>query len=445
MKIKTPALILTVIISLLLSACSTLKSASAETGLTASGFIAADTIRVAPEIGGKVVSIAVAEGDSLQAGDVLFNLDDEVLLAQVKQAQAAVDLANVSLDAANAQLATTQAQYDVVVQQARLADQQNRANSWTTTSLQVSDLPVWYYQKSELLTAVEVEVQVANQELETEQANLDHELKNASNGDFVAAENRLAQAQAAYTSADRTLEQAKAASDNTALVSAAQEQLDADKAELDASKLEYERMLSSSAADAVLETRARLSVVQARRDQAMDMLTALQTGGDTLQVKAARAAVSQAETAVAQAKANQAQAQAALELVQLQQPRMVIKAPAKGVVLSLNIKAGELVSAGVVALTLGRLDEVNLTVYVPEDKYGQVSLGQSVSIAVDSIPNRKFSGTVQYISDEAEFTPRNVQTVEGRQSTVYAVKIRVPNSDLALKPGMPADVDFNIP
>jgi HlyD family secretion protein len=162
-------------------------------------------------------------------------------------------------------------------------------------------------------------------------------------------------------------------------------------------------------------------------------------------VKAARAAVSQAETAVAQAKANQAQAQAALELVQLQQPRMVIKAPAKGVVLSLNIKAGELVSAGVVALTLGRLDEVNLTVYVPEDKYGQVSLGQSVSIAVDSIPNRKFSGTVQYISDEAEFTPRTVQTVEGRQSTVYAVKIRVPNSDLALKPGMPADVDFNIP
>jgi multidrug resistance efflux pump len=442
MKIKTPALFLIVFFSLLFSACSALKSDSAEAGLTASGFIAADTIRIASEIGGKVTSIAVAEGDSLQAGDVLFSLDDEVLLAQIKQAQAAVDLANTTLDAANAQLVTTQAQYDVAAQQARLADQQNRASAWTTTSLQVSDLPVWYYQKSELLTAVEAEVEVANHELEAEQANLDHELKNASNGDFVAAENRLAQAQAAYTSSDRTLEQAKAANENTALVSAAQEQLDADKAELDAAKLEYDRMLTSSAADAVLEARARLSVARARRDQAMDMLTALQTGDDMLQLKAAAAAVSQAETAVAQAKANQAQAQAALELVQLQQPRMVIKAPVKGVVLSLNTKAGELVSAGAVALTLGQLDEVNLTVYVPEDQYGQISLGQSVSLTVDSIPDRKFSGTVQYISDVAEFTPRNVQTSEGRQSTVYAVKIRVPNPDQALKPGMPADVEF---
>ena len=499
MKIKTPVLILSVIAALLLGACSLLDGDSSEDGLTASGFIAADTIRVAPEISGKIVSIAVAEGDKVQAGDELFRLDDEVVFAQIEQAQAAVDLADVSLEAANAQLATARSQYDVVVQQARLADQENRSSAWTTTSLQVSDLPVWYYQKGELMTAVQAEVDVANQELETEQANLDQELKNASNDDFVASETRLAQAQAAYTSSERTLEQAKAAgdddalvsaaqeqvdfdkaeleraksakrndaqvsaaqeqldasiakldaakaaNDNDALVSAAQEQLNSDKAELDAARLEYERMLSTSAADSVLEARARLSVAQARRDQIMDMLAALQTGEEALQVKAARAAVIQAETAVAQAQANQVQAQAALNLVQLQQPRMVIKAPAEGVVLSLNNQVGELVAAGVVTLTLGQLEEVNLTVYVPEDKYGQVSLGQSVSVSVDSIPNRKFAGTVQYISDEAEFTPRNVQTVEGRQSTVYAVKIMIPNSDLALKPGMPADVNFIIP
>jgi HlyD family secretion protein len=445
MKIRTPVLILIVIFSILFSACSALKSDSAETGLTASGFIAADTIRVAPEISGKVVSIAVAEGDSVQEGDILFSLDDELLLAQINQAQAAVDLADVSLEASNAQLATAQAQYDVIIQQARLADQQIRSSAWTTPTLQVSNLPAYYYQKSELLTAADAEVLVANQDLETEQANLEEVLKNASNGDFVAAENRLSQAQVAYDSADLTLQMAKAADNDTYLETAAQEQLDAAKAELEAARLDYDRMLTSSSADTVLEARANLAVAQTQRDNAMDILASLQTGEDALQVETARAAVSQAETAVAQAQANQAQAQAALELVQLQQPRMVIKAPAKGVVLSLNTKAGELVSAGVVALTLGKLDEVNLTVYVPEDKYGQVSLGQSVSIKVDSIPGSTFSGTVQYISDEAEFTPRNVQTVEGRQSTVYAVKIRVPNSDLALKPGMPADVDFNIP
>lgn len=444
MKTKTPVLILIVIFTLLLASCSALED-SADSGLAASGFIAADSIRVAPELSGKVVSVDVAEGDSVLAGDALFSLDDEVLLVQVDQAQAAVDLADVSLQAANAQLSAAQAQYDVVVQQARLADQQVRASAWMTSTLDVSDLPVWYYQKGELLTAAEAEVQAASQDLQLEQANLDVVLKDASNGDFVAAEARLAQAQAAYDSASLTLQQAQAADSNADLEKAAQELLDAAAADLDAAKMDYERMLSTSAADAVLEARADLAVAQTRLDYATDILASLQTGEEALPVEAARAAVAQAETAVSLAKANQVQAQAALDLVKLQQPRMVIKAPAPGVVLSLNTKAGELVSAGAVALTLGQLDEVNLTVYVPEDKYGQVSLGQSVSVSVDSLPNRTFTGTVQYISDQAEFTPRNVQTAEGRQSTVYAVKIMIPNTDLALKPGMPADVDFNIP
>jgi HlyD family secretion protein len=445
MKIKTQSLILLVLLTLVISACSTAQKGDSSTGLTASGFIAADEVRVAPEASGKVTEITVSEGDSVQSGEVLFSLDDEVVLAQVNQAQAAANTAGASLDAANAQLAAAQAQYDVIAQQARLADQQNRDLVWNTTSLQVSDLPVWYFQKDELMSATQAEVEVASQDLKVEQANLDEELKKASNADFIGAENRLAQAQAAYTSADRTLQQANAAFDNTELVTAAQEQLDAARAELDAAKLVYDRMLSTIAAEAVKEARARLSVAQAHYDQSIDMLTGLQTGADSLQVKAAKTAVNQAETAVALAQANQAQAQAALDLVKLQQPRMIVKAPVAGVVLSSNFKAGELVSAGSVVLTLGNLDEVGLTVYVPEDKYGQVSLGQNVSITADSIPNRQFTGKVEYISDQAEFTPRNVQTAEGRQSTVYAVKIMVPNPDQALKPGMPADVDFNLP
>jgi len=83
---------------------------------------------------------------------------------------------------------------------------------------------------------------------------------------------------------------------------------------------------------------------------------------------------------------------------------------------------------------------VRLTVYVPEDKYGQIQLGQSVTITADSFPGESFDGQVIRIADEAEFTPRNVQTVEGRLATVYAVEILAPNPDLRLKPGMPADV-----
>jgi multidrug resistance efflux pump len=95
-------------------------------------------------------------------------------------------------------------------------------------------------------------------------------------------------------------------------------------------------------------------------------------------------------------------------------------------------------------VTVGKLDVVNLTVYIPEDVYGRIPVGQKVSIMVDSFPGETFYGEVIYIADEAEFTPRNVQTVEGRKATVYAVEIEIPNSGLKLKPGMPADVNFGI-
>jgi HlyD family secretion protein len=414
-------------------------------GLTASGFIASDNVRVAPEISGKVLTIDVAEGDSVQTGDVLFSIDDELLQAQAEQARAAVDLANASVEAANAQLSSAQVQYDLVVQQARLATAQQRATAWATPSPADFEQPNWYYGKSEQLAAAQAEVDAASQALSTEQANLSVELKDASNEDFVALEKRLAEARLTYQIAEQTLQQAQTASDRSALEPAAQDQLDAAKADLDTVQMEYDRMLSSEAATAVLDARAHVAVAQNRLDVAMDTLAGLQTGVDSLQVKAAQSAVTQAEKAVTQAEANLIQAQSALNLIDLQLKKCVVTAPSAGTVLSLNFKAGEVVSAGSVVLTLGSLEELNLTVYVPEDQYGQIRLGQEVSISVDSFPDQVFKGQVQYISDEAEFTPRNVQTVEGRKSTVFAVKISVPNTDQALKPGMPADVDFNLP
>ncbi|OQY18667.1 MAG: hypothetical protein B6I34_10435 [Anaerolineaceae bacterium 4572_32.1] len=104
-----------------------------------------------------------------------------------------------------------------------------------------------------------------------------------------------------------------------------------------------------------------------------------------------------------------------------------------------NIHEGELAAPGATLLTLGDLDKVTLTVYVPEDKLGQVYLGQDVQVRVDSFPERTFIGTVTAIAHEAEFTPRNVQTQEERVNMVFAVDVDIPNSDHALKPGLPAD------
>jgi multidrug efflux pump subunit AcrA (membrane-fusion protein) len=93
-------------------------------------------------------------------------------------------------------------------------------------------------------------------------------------------------------------------------------------------------------------------------------------------------------------------------------------------------------------MTLGRLDNLTITVYVPEDRYGELSLGQSATMTVDSFPGETFTATVSHIAEQAEFTPRNVQTMEGRTSTVFAIKLQVQDPGGKLKPGMPADVTF---
>ncbi len=120
-----------------------------------------------------------------------------------------------------------------------------------------------------------------------------------------------------------------------------------------------------------------------------------------------------------------------------------IRSSLDGVVLDRLFEPGELVTPGSTLYTVGNLYTLTLTVYVPEDRYGEVMLGHTYPVTVDSFPGRVFDGKVTHIADQAEFTPRNVQTVEGRKNTVFAIKLTLNNPDLALKPGMPADVNFS--
>jgi multidrug efflux pump subunit AcrA (membrane-fusion protein) len=90
-------------------------------------------------------------------------------------------------------------------------------------------------------------------------------------------------------------------------------------------------------------------------------------------------------------------------------------------------------------MTLADLDNLTLTIFVPEDQVGKVQIGQPVSVTVDAYPERVFPGTVTFIASQAEFTPKNVQTKEERVNMVFAVRVGLPNGDHALKPGMPAD------
>ncbi len=396
--------------------------------LKASGIISATEINIASQIGGTVVSVDVNEGSQVKKGDVLFQLDDALLQAQRDQASAAVTVAEKAVNSARIQ-------YDIAVNNARLQDQQNRINSWNIPQPEEFDLPVWYFDKEEKINSAKSEVDAAAADLDIERENLKKVLADNSSRDFLSAEKRLAKAQVAFLIADQVLTQANDAQDKEDISNYANDLYDTAKTELSSAQTDYNRLLTTQAATEVLEARARVRVAQERTDRAVDYLTSLESGDQSLMVQAADSGVQQAEAVLAQA-------QAALALIDIQMEKTIISSPTDGIVLTRNLEEGEMLVPGSVALTIGQLDEVSLTVYIPETEYGKIKLGDTVSITVDSFPGEIFSGTVTYISDQAEFTPRNVQTVDGRKTTVYAVKITVPNTNLELKPGMPADVIF---
>jgi len=416
------------VLAISLTGCQGING-NATSELKASGIISATEINIASQIGGTVVSVDVNEGDQVKKGDVLFQLDDALLQAQRNQASAAVTVAEKAVNSARIQ-------YDIAVNNARLQDQQNRINSWRIPQPDEFDLPVWYFDKEEKVNSAKAEVDAATADLEIEKESLVKVLADNTSQAFLSAEKRLADAQAAFLIADQVLTQANDAQDKEDISNYANDLYDTAKTELSSAQTDYKRLLTTQAATEVLEARARVRVAQERLDRAIDYLNSLESGDQSLMVQAADSGVQQAEAVLAQA-------QAALALIDIQLEKTTIKSPADGVVLTRNLEEGEMLVPGSVALIIGQLQEVSLTVYIPETEYGKIKLGDTVSITVDSFPGENFSGSVTYISDQAEFTPRNVQTVDGRKTTVYAVKITVPNTNLELKPGMPADVIFS--
>ena len=127
--------------------------------------------------------------------------------------------------------------------------------------------------------------------------------------------------------------------------------------------------------------------------------------------------------------------------IEIELARSEIKAPTDGILLRRLVQIGELAIPGAPLFTLANLEEVMLTVYVPEAELGQVSLGQKVKVTVDAYDD-VFLGEVTLIASQAEFTPRNVQTREERVHMVFAIKITLANADHRLKAGMPADAEF---
>ncbi len=113
--------------------------------------------------------------------------------------------------------------------------------------------------------------------------------------------------------------------------------------------------------------------------------------------------------------------------------------PINSYILVKSALAGEVVQIGAPVFTVVDLNNLWVTAYINERDLGRVKLNQKTEVKTDTFPNKIYSGWVSFISSVAEFTPKFIQTTEERVKLVYRIKVRVDNSSLELKPGMPAD------
>ena len=477
MKNRRTVIIVVVVLAVLIGGyygVQALKGGNSS-ALKASGTIEAVTVNVSPELAGKVQAVLVDEGQNVKQGDPLFQLDDTLLKAQQAASQAGLEQARSAALTAQAAYASAQAQYDISVTAAHNQAHATRLSDWLGKTPDYFNQPKWYFTQEEQLAAAQVEVAAAQANLTATQAKLEQVTNDLNNAAFVQAETRLSNARIAYLVARQVQIEGQAAgsgkspdqldasvypipyfapgyrvrikisqnlANNASLAYETQIAYDAATTELSQAQIAYNKLLNSQSASDVLRARAALSVANERVQTAQDRLNALQTGDNSPAVTAAGAVLEQAKSGAQQAQDAVAQAQANLDLLNAQLGKLVVKAPQDGVILTRNIEPGEYVQPGASALSMANLASLTITVYVPEDRYGQISLGQEAKVSVDSFPAQQFLAQVTTISDQAEFTPRNVQTVDGRSSTVYAVKLKVVDPEGRLKPGMPADVIF---
>jgi HlyD family secretion protein len=377
--------------------------------LTASGTIEAIEVGVASEVAGRVSEVLVETGQPVTAGQVLLRLDGRLLEVQRQNAKAAGEAAvaaaqleqtaaqqalddlhtNAPLAAAQAELTLAQARDELLKTQNRRTYQQpgNRATP-------------------ERIAAAEANLVLAERAVDMAEDHF------ANFADDPVDDPQRAQA---YSALDKA-RQAR----NTALAT-----------------LNWYTGRPTEIDQAILD--AAVAVAQANVDEATRRAEELSAGPDPQALTLAQARLNWANARLAAARA---EAILTLETLDLQLEKLLIRSPLDGVVTTRHVEPGEVLLAGAEALSIGQLARPTITVYLLEDRYGQVGVGDRVRVTTDSFPGQDFRGAVARIADRAEFTPRNVQTEEGRRTTVFAVEISVEDVTGRLKPGMPADVEF---
>ena len=404
-----------------------------------SGYIEADEIETAAETRGRITRLMVDEGDFVEAGQILVELDPVLLEAEMEQVEAKIAVAEAQLAKIEAgvraeEIAKAEAAIAVAEAQAEAAytrwqdaitlrdhpQELDLQIDAARTALELAELQIG--QRIPLKDAGEALWELGKQRWEFAYDEHGGCGTNPVTGwekcrTFEFPEGVKQDAGVAWNLAGADRWEAW-----VNLNEAVEARQDVETALHDLLRLRddpQEAQIKVAEAEAAYRTAlAEVEVAQAR-------LEILEVGPRAEQIAVAEAQVKQA--------------QASLAALKVQRDRHTLSAPGAGWVVKRMAHEGEIASPGVPLLRLADLTKLTLVVYVPEPNLDILSIGQKVEVFVDTFPAEPFTGYITFINDEAEFTPKNVQTKAERVNTVFAVKITLENEDQRLKPGMPAD------
>jgi HlyD family secretion protein len=355
--------------------------------IVVSGNIELTEVSISFKTAGRLIERTVDEGDAVKSGQVIAKLDRDQLSAQ-KEREAA------GLASSNDQMA-----------QAR-------------TSLE--------YQRA--TTAADIETRKA---------------------DLAAAEARLAE----LRNGSRPQEKL----DAKAAVDSATSQVDRTKRDWDRAQTLYKNDDISTAQfdqfrDAWQNADAALKSAKERESLVLAGPRMEQINGQSAQVEHARAALKMAEASALETKRREQElstrrseinrSKASLALVNSQIDDTTAISPVDGVVLVKSADVGEVLAPGTTVVTVGDIDHPWLRGYINETDLAKVKLGSKARVTTDSYPGKVYEGRVTFISSEAEFTPKQIQTQQERVKLVYRIKIEIANPNHELKSNMPADAEI---
>ncbi|MCX6175122.1 MAG: efflux RND transporter periplasmic adaptor subunit [Ignavibacteriales bacterium] len=214
-------------------------------------------------------------------------------------------------------------------------------------------------------------------------------------------------------------------------INQAEQMLNQAEVNFDIAKSDKERMENLIKANTITQkqyddAKARFDIAQAQLSSAKENFNKIKN-------------IARAEE-ITQARANYQKAEAAVESINKNIRDCYVTSPMNGFVIKKFVEIGETVSMLSSLFKIADLSKAKVTIYVSETEIGKIKLGQKAEIKADSFPDKSFEGKVIFISPEAEFTPKNIQTKDERTKLVFAVKIAIPNPQQELKTGLPADV-----